>query len=74
MEQQVLLRVVKNRIGSTLTLATSLKSDEKVRLEFYVITMRKKRKKLVAIFELMLQALIESKYLDLPEENLFRSE
>ena len=51
-------------------LATPLKSDEKVRLEFYVITMRKKRKKLVAIFELMLQALIESKYIDLSEENL----
>jgi hypothetical protein len=43
---------------------------DQVRLEFYMITMEKKRKKLVGIFELMLESLIEAKHLDLPEENL----
>ena len=47
-----------------------LMADDRVRLEFYVITMKKKRKKLVGIFELMLESLIEAKHLDLAEENL----
>ena len=44
--------------------------DDKVRLEFYTITMKKKWKRLVAIFELMLESLIDLKHIDLPEENL----
>jgi hypothetical protein len=51
-------------------LATVLRPDDKVRIEFYTVTMKKKRKKLIAIFELMLESLIDSKYIDLPEENL----
>ncbi|CAF0993933.1 unnamed protein product, partial [Rotaria sordida] len=51
-------------------LATMLIPDDKLRIEFYTINMNKKRKKLIAIFELMLESLIDSKYIDLPEENL----
>ena len=47
-----------------------LMPDDKVRLEFYTITMKRKRKRLVAIFELMLESLINLKHIDLPEENL----
>ncbi|CAF3109617.1 unnamed protein product [Rotaria sp. Silwood2] len=51
-------------------LATMLVPDDKLRIEFYTINGKKKRKKLIAIFELMLESLIDSKYIDLPEENL----
>jgi len=54
----------------TFNLATMLMPDDKVRLEFYAITMKKKRKRLVGIFELMLESLIDLKHIDLPEENL----
>ena len=54
----------------TFHLATMLKGDELVRLEFYVISRKKKRKKLVGSFELLLEALIGAKHLDLAEENL----
>ncbi|CAF3968536.1 unnamed protein product, partial [Rotaria sordida] len=51
-------------------LATMLVPDDKLRVEFYTIHPKKKRKKLIAIFELILESLIDSKYIDLPEENL----
>ncbi|CAF3716683.1 unnamed protein product [Rotaria sordida] len=51
-------------------LATMLVPDDKLRVEFYTIHPKKKRKKLIAIFELILECLIDSKYIDLPEENL----
>ncbi|CAF1244784.1 unnamed protein product [Rotaria sordida] len=51
-------------------LATMLLPNDKMRIEFYTTTMKNKRKKMIALFELMLQSLIDSKYIDLPEENL----
>jgi len=39
-------------------------------MEFYTITIKSKRKKLVAIYEIILEALMRSQYIDLPEENL----
>ncbi len=51
-------------------MATVLTPDDKVRIEFHTITMKKKRKKMVAIFEIILESLINSRYIDLPEENL----
>ncbi|CAF3911139.1 unnamed protein product [Rotaria sordida] len=51
-------------------LGTVLVPDDKLRIEFHTINANKKRKKLIAIFELMLESLIDSKYIDLPEENL----
>jgi hypothetical protein len=47
-----------------------LMPDEKVRIEFYTMTIKKKRSKMIAVFELMLETLIDAKYIDLPEENL----
>ena len=44
--------------------------DDKLRIEFYVVTQKKRRKKLTAIFELMLESLLESQYIDLVDENL----
>jgi hypothetical protein len=44
--------------------------DDKLRIEFHTITIKKKRQKMVAIFEIMLESLINTKYIDLPEENL----
>jgi len=52
-------------------LGTALIPDDIVRIEFYSITSKKKRKKLIGIFEVVLESLIHSKYIDLPEENLF---
>ena len=54
----------------TFNCATMLMPDDKLRLEFYTITMQNKWKKLVAVFELMLEPLIDLKHLDLIEENL----
>jgi hypothetical protein len=54
----------------TVHLAAMLMADDRVRLAFHMITTRKKRKKLVGVFELMLESLIEAKLLDLAEENL----
>ncbi|CAF0964525.1 unnamed protein product, partial [Rotaria sordida] len=51
-------------------LATMLVPDDKLSIEFYIINGKKKRKKLFATFELMLESLINSKYIDLSEENL----
>jgi hypothetical protein len=47
-----------------------LMADDKLRIEFHTITMKRKRKKMIGIFEIMLESLIDSKYIDLPEENL----
>ncbi|CAF4767027.1 unnamed protein product [Rotaria sp. Silwood1] len=51
-------------------LATALVPDDKLRIEFYMINAKKKRKKLTAIFEIVLESLINSKYIDLRDENL----
>lgn len=51
-------------------MGTELLPDDKVRIEFHTVTVKKKRKKLIAIFEIVLESLIHSKYIDLPEENL----
>ena len=51
-------------------LGTLLLPDDKVRIEFHTITTKRKRRKMIAIFEIMLESLIDSKYIDLPEENL----
>jgi len=44
--------------------------EDKLRIEFYQIPVKKNRKKLVAIYELMLESLIESQHIDLADENL----
>ena len=51
-------------------LATKLLPDDIVRMEFHTISMKKKRRKMIAMFEVMLETLIDSKYIDLAEENL----
>lgn len=72
---------IQNGIASFLTcdkqaskfnfkLASMLLPDDKMRMEFYTITTKKKRKKMIAIFELILESLLDSKYIDLSEENL----
>jgi len=43
---------------------------DKLHIEFYTVTMKKNRKKLIAIFDLILESLIDSKYIHLKEENL----
>ena len=51
-------------------LATMLLPDDKLHMEFYTITKKRKHKKRIAIFELLLESLVERKYIDLLEENL----
>ncbi|CAF3717062.1 unnamed protein product [Rotaria sordida] len=51
-------------------LATILLPSDKMRIEFYTISMKKNRKKMIATFELILESLIDTKYMDLFEENL----
>ena len=51
-------------------LASMLIPEDKVRMEFYSITLQKNRKKLVAVFEFMLESLITLKHMDLVDENL----
>ncbi|CAF1400273.1 unnamed protein product [Rotaria magnacalcarata] len=51
-------------------LATMLVPDDKLRIEFYTFNSKKKRKKLIGVFEIVLEGLIESKYIDLQEELL----
>ncbi|CAF4394341.1 unnamed protein product [Rotaria sp. Silwood2] len=51
-------------------LANMLVPDDKLRIEFHTINAKKKRKKFIAVFEIMLESLIDSKYIDLPKENL----
>lgn len=43
---------------------------DKLHIEFYTITTKKNRKKLFAVFDLILESLIDTKYIDIPEENL----
>jgi hypothetical protein len=43
---------------------------DKLHIEFYTVTIKKNRKKLIAIFDLILESLIDTKYIDLKEENL----
>ena len=51
-------------------LGTALAPNEKLHIEFYTVPMKKNRKKLFAIFDLLLESLIDIKYIDLSEENL----
>jgi hypothetical protein len=39
-------------------------------MEFYTVTPKRKRQKKIAIFEIMVELLIDAKYLDLSGENL----
>ncbi|CAF1235979.1 unnamed protein product [Adineta ricciae] len=52
-------------------LAEALSSADKIRMEFYTHTNRKKRKKLVAIFEMVLESLKDLQFVHLVDENLF---
>ncbi|CAF1359491.1 unnamed protein product [Rotaria magnacalcarata] len=54
----------------SFNIATVLVPDDKLKIEFFTSNSRKKRKKLIAIFEIMLECLIDTKYIDLREENL----
>lgn len=45
--------------------------DDKLRIDFFESNFKKKRKKIIGFFEIVLESLIASKYIDLPEENLF---
>ncbi|UJR23948.1 hypothetical protein I4U23_026916 [Adineta vaga] len=51
-------------------LAGELTSADKVRMEFYTHTNRKKRKKLIGIFEMMVESLMESHFIHLVDENI----
>ena len=51
-------------------LASMLVPTDKLHIEFYTLTTKKNRKKLFAIFDLILESLIDTKYIDIPEENL----
>ncbi|CAF2727460.1 unnamed protein product [Rotaria sp. Silwood2] len=51
-------------------LATMLLPDDKIRMEFYTIIAKKNRKKIIATFEIMLESLMNTKHIDLREENL----
>ena len=44
--------------------------DDRLRIEFQTVTLKRKRKKVVAVFDIVLESLITAKYIDLPEENL----
>lgn len=44
--------------------------DDKLRIEFYIVTQKKNRKKLTAIYELMLESLLETQHIELDKENL----
>lgn len=44
--------------------------EDKLRIEFYQVPPKKNKKKMIAIFELMLESLIDDQYIDLPEESL----
>jgi len=52
------------------SLATMLLPEDRLRIEFYIVPLKKNRKKLIAVFETMLESLIDAKQIDLPEENL----
>jgi hypothetical protein len=47
-----------------------LRPDDKVRIEFHTTTLKRKRQKMIGIYEIILESLISSRYIDLPEENL----
>ncbi|CAF3469754.1 unnamed protein product [Rotaria socialis] len=51
-------------------LATMLVPDDKLLIKFYTFNSKKKRKKLIGVVEIVLEGLIESKYIDLQEELL----
>lgn len=51
-------------------MASMLTPEDKLSIEFFTLTMKKKRPKLVAIYDIILESLIHSKYIDLPEESL----
>ncbi len=51
-------------------LATMLLPEDRLRIEFYTVNQKRSRKKLTALFEIMLESLVDVKYIDLPDENL----
>lgn len=51
-------------------IASGLTKEDQLRIEFYTINSRKRRKKLTAILEIILESLIDAKSIDLPEETL----
>ena len=51
-------------------LGSKLLADDRLRFEFCTVTNKRKHKKCIAMFELILESLIERKYIDLPGENL----
>jgi hypothetical protein len=70
MEQQILLHVKINQKNLILIWATMLLPDDKLRIEFYTVPIKTNRKKWIAIFELILESLIDPKSIDLQEGNL----
>jgi hypothetical protein len=54
----------------TFNLAGELTAADKIHIEFYTFSAKKKRKKLMGIFDMVLESLVLSQYIDLPEENL----
>ena len=51
-------------------LGTMLSSNDKLHIDFYTVTMKKKGKQLIAVFDILLESLIDMKYIDIEEENL----
>lgn len=51
-------------------LGSELSPDDRLRIEFQTVTIKRKRKKVVAVFDVVLESLITTKYIDLPAENL----
>ena len=51
-------------------LASHLVPEDMVTMEFYTVTAKRKREKKIAMFEIMLELLIDRKHLDLSGENL----
>ena len=51
-------------------LGTELMPTDKLHVDFYTVTAKKNRKKIIAVFDLILETLSTTKYIDLKEENL----
>ena len=51
-------------------LGTMLSPNDKLHIDFYTVTMKKKRKKRIAVFDILLETLIDTKYIDIERENL----
>lgn len=60
----------KNPQKFNFNLASPLTADDRLRIEFYITNVKKKKKKIFATFELILESLLEKKFIELAEENL----